>query len=107
MRQVILRQMVQHIALVLRLIQSTTKFEATRSLVERPARIMAGSHIVEAKLHAAALQSGELQVPVAVDARVRRAAVQVRITQNRSITSQPNVPVKLNVKCSSPNPNAT
>ena len=81
MRQVILRQMVQHIALVFRLIQSTTKFEATRSLVERPACIMAGRHIVEAKLRATALQSGELQVPVAVNARVRRAAVQVRIAE--------------------------
>ncbi len=106
MRQVILRQMVQHIALVLRLIQSTTKFEATRSLVERPARIMAGSHIVEAKLHAAALQSGELQYLLqsmhGFGVRPCRYA-----SQNRSITSQPNVPVKLNVKCSSPNPNAT
>ena len=42
---------------------------------------MAGRHIVETKLRAAALQSGELQVPVAIDARVRRTAVQVRIAE--------------------------
>ena len=81
MRQVVLRQVIQHIALVFRLIQPATKLEAARSLVERPAGIMTGRHIVEAKLRAAALQSGELQISVAVDARIRRATAQVRIAE--------------------------
>ena len=81
MRQVILREVIQHIALIFRLIQSTAKLEPARALVERPTRIMAGRHIIEAQLRTAALQGGELQVPVAVDARVRRTAVQVRIAE--------------------------
>ena len=67
--------------MIFRLVQPTAKLETARSLVERPAGIMAGRHIIEAKLRAATLQSGELQIPVAVDARVRRASVQVRIAE--------------------------
>ena len=80
-RQIVLRQVVQHVALVFRRIQPAPQLVAPRCLVIRPARIMPRRNIVVPQLRTPLLQRRKLQIPVAVDARVRCPSTQIRIAK--------------------------
>ena len=77
----VLREVKQYVTLVLVRVQATFEFETTRLLVKDPSCVMTGGDVVVLELTPALLQCRELNVAIAVDARVRRFTAQVTIAE--------------------------
>ncbi len=73
--------MVEHVALVFLRVQTAFQQIAAGSSVEFPASIMSGGHKVVPQLYATLLQRAELEVAVAIDAGIGRAALEVAFAE--------------------------